>query len=236
MCTGEYPNNITVSVLNPDDALLVYSSTTLLPIISDQMMFVTGYASLILPNNVNVFIVNVSLSNKGGEFNDVTSFKFGKTCCCLHFYLFVIGPVANIKSEIDNCTTISVSWESPYINRLSIVYYNLRIYSDSNNQLVRSVSVYDTSFQFEGINFYINHYTYIITGVNKLGEEIPANETFTYQRGTYYTALYNMHAYTCIVPKTAKMKDVVVTLLNYTNDIVNYQLNLSVSYTISINY
>lgn len=185
MCRGKYPNNITVSVLNPDDALLVYSSTTLTPIISDQMMFVTGYASLILPNNVNAFIVNVSLSNKGGEFNDVASFKFGKTCyaCCLHFYLFVIGPVTNIESEIDNCTTISLSWESPYINSLSIVYYNLRIYSDSNNQLLRSVSVYDTSFQFEGINFYINRYTYIITGVNKLGEETPTNKTFTYQRG-----------------------------------------------------
>ena len=89
MCTGEYPNNITVSVLNPDDALLVYSSTTLLPIISDQLMFVTGYASLILPNNVNTFIVNVSLSNKGGEFNNVTSFKFGKTCYMLAASNFV---------------------------------------------------------------------------------------------------------------------------------------------------
>ena len=97
--------------------------------------------------------------------------------------------------------------------------------------------MYDTSFQFEEINFYINRYTYIITGVNKLGEEIPSNKTFTYQRGTYCTAYYNnMHAYTCIVPKTAKMKDVIVILLNYTNDIINYQLNVSVSYTISINY
>ena len=97
--------------------------------------------------------------------------------------------------------------------------------------------MYDTSFQFEGINFYINRYTYIITGVNKLGEEIPSNKTFTYQRGTYCTAYYNsMHAYTCIVPKTAKMKDVIVTLLNYTNDIISYQLNVSVSYTISTNY
>ena len=96
--------------------------------------------------------------------------------------------------------------------------------------------MYDTSFQFEEINFYINRYTYIIAGVNKFGEEIPSNKTFTYQRGTYTAYYNNMQAYTCIVPKTAKMKDVIVTLLNYTDDIINYQLNVSVSYTISINY
>ena len=37
---------------------------------------ITGVITV--PNNLNTFIVNVSLSNNGREFNDMSSFRFGK--------------------------------------------------------------------------------------------------------------------------------------------------------------
>ena len=47
-----------------------------------------------------------------------------------------------------------------------------------------TVSVYDTSYQFVDNNLFIHRYTYVITGVNELGEGISNNDTFSYQRGT----------------------------------------------------
>ena len=44
-------------------------------------------------------------------------------------------------------------------------------------------TVYDTSYQFEDNDIFIHRYIYIITGVNELGEGIPNNNTFSYQRG-----------------------------------------------------
>ena len=38
-------------------------------------------------------------------------------------------------------------------------------------------------------NLFIHRYTYVITGVNELGEGISKNDTFSYQRGTLY--MYN---------------------------------------------
>ena len=43
--------------------------------------------------------------------------------------------------------------------------------------------VYDTSYQFEDKDLFIHRYTYIITGVNEIGEGISNNDTFSYQRG-----------------------------------------------------
>ena len=48
-----------------------------------------------------------------------------------------------------------------------------------------TVSVDDTIYQFVDNNLFIHHYTYVITGVNELGEGISNNDTFSYQRGTY---------------------------------------------------
>ena len=97
----------------------------------------------------------------------------------------IIGPVTNIRSVIDNCTNIIIYWDSPTIddNRVSVLYYNLSIiYDDLNSQLVKSVSVNDTSYQFEDEDLFIHRYTYVITGVNELGKGIPNNKTFSYQR------------------------------------------------------
>ena len=96
----------------------------------------------------------------------------------------IIGPVTNIRSVIDNCTNINIYWDSPTLDddRVSILYYNLSIIYDDNGQLVKSASVYDTSYQFEDRDLFIHRYTYVITGVNELGKGIPNNKTFSYQR------------------------------------------------------
>ncbi|XP_019859080.1 PREDICTED: uncharacterized protein LOC109587279 [Amphimedon queenslandica] len=134
---------------------------------------ITGVITV--PNNLNTFTVNVSLSNNGGEFPLTPSFVFG-----------IIGPVTDIDSSIDNCSTIDITWTAPTVDdRVSILYYNLSIHDDITDQFLRSVSVYDTSYQFVDNNLFIHCYTYVITGANELGEGISNNDTFSYQRGTY---------------------------------------------------
>ncbi|XP_019857485.1 PREDICTED: uncharacterized protein LOC109585796 [Amphimedon queenslandica] len=131
---------------------------------------ITGVITV--PNNLNTFIVNVSLSNNGGEYLPTPSFGFGK-----------VGPVTNIDSSIDNCSTIDITWTAPTVDdRVSILYYTLRIYDAITGSQVTIVSVYDTSYQFEDNNLFIHRYTYVITGVNELGEGISTNDTFSYQR------------------------------------------------------
>ena len=44
-------------------------------------------------------------------------------------------------------------------------------------------TVYGTSYHFEDQDLFIHRYTYIITGVNEIGEGISNNDTFSYQRG-----------------------------------------------------
>ena len=154
-------------------------------------MIITGYTSITLSDTINAFITNVSLGNNGGKFNDVKSFAFGKktislSCISVPFhYTGFLRPVTNIRSVIDNCTNISIYWDSPTLDddRVSILYYNLSIYDDINHQLIKSASVYDTSYQFEDQDLFIHRYTYVITGVNELGEGISNNKTFSYQRG-----------------------------------------------------
>ena len=75
MCTGEHPNNIAVNILSTNDTV-IYSTSIISPHVNDQQMI--GYASITLPDIINTFITNVSLSNNGGKFNNVTSFVFGK--------------------------------------------------------------------------------------------------------------------------------------------------------------
>ena len=83
---------------------------------------ITGVITV--PNNLNTFIVNVSLSNNGGEFPPVPLFGFGKKIIIhafIHYFLGFLGPVINIDSSIDNCSTIDVIWTAPTVDdRVSI--------------------------------------------------------------------------------------------------------------------
>uniref|UniRef100_A0A1X7UTB8 Fibronectin type-III domain-containing protein n=1 Tax=Amphimedon queenslandica TaxID=400682 RepID=A0A1X7UTB8_AMPQE len=167
LCKGEYPNSITVSILNTDNAVI--NNTSIPTQVNDQLM-ITGVITV--PNNLNTFIVNVSLSNNGGEYLPIPSFGFG-----------FLGPVTNIDSSIDNCSTIDITWTAPTADdRVSILYYILRIYDAITGSLVDTVAVYDTSYQFVDNNLFFHRYTYVITGVNELGEGISNNDTFSYQR------------------------------------------------------
>ena len=106
--------------------------------------------------------------------------------------------VTNIKSSIDNCSNISIYWESPTVyNGVSILYYNLSIYDDIAGGLVNTVIVNGTSYQFEDTALFRHRYTYVITGVNKLGEGTSNNKTFSYQRGIF-NIKYKLFKYTTL--------------------------------------
>ena len=102
-----------------------------------------------------------------------------------YYFSGFLRPVTNIVSSIDNCSNISITWDSPKVddNRVSILYYKLTICDNITGNIVDTVSVYDTSYQFEDQDLFIHRYTYIITAVNELGEGISNNKTFSYQRG-----------------------------------------------------
>ena len=103
----------------------------------------------------------------------------------MNYKLGFLGPVTNIDSSIDNCSTIDITWTAPTVDdRVSILFYILRIYDDINGCLVNTVAVYGTSYQFVDGDLFRHRYTYVITGVNELGEGISNNDTFSYQRGT----------------------------------------------------
>ncbi|XP_019853923.1 PREDICTED: uncharacterized protein LOC109583152 [Amphimedon queenslandica] len=164
MCKGEYPNMITIIIDNT-----VKKSNNILTQVNDQLMITEV---MTVPDSLSTFIVNVSLSNNGGDFLYIPSFGFG-----------FLGPVTNIDSLIDNCSTINITWTTPAVDdRVSIHYHMLRIYDAITSSLIKSVSVYDTSYQFVDNNLFIHRYTYVITGVNELGEGISINDTFSYQR------------------------------------------------------
>ena len=118
--------------------------------------------------------------------------------CILFIDLIDIpGPVVNIYSYVDNCTTVIITWDNPedHRNELPVLYYNLSIIDEVNNNLFGTVSVYGTSYQFEDEDIFIHCYTYVITGVNELGEGISENKTFSYARGTcMYSMRYSMIA------------------------------------------
>uniref|UniRef100_A0A1X7TU86 Fibronectin type-III domain-containing protein n=1 Tax=Amphimedon queenslandica TaxID=400682 RepID=A0A1X7TU86_AMPQE len=192
LCIGEYPNNVTVIILSTDNEL--QDNTSISTQFNDQLM-ITGIIPV--PNNLNTFIVNVSLSNNGGEFLSTPSFGFG-----------ILGPVTNIDSSIVNCSTIDITWTAPTVDDRAL-YYILRIYDD--NTAVDTVSVYDTSYQFVDNNLFIHHYTYVITGVNELGEGISNNKTFSYQR----------------VPRSA-VEHTTLDTFNYTKDTATVQYNIVV--------
>ena len=161
-----------------------------------QRMIVTGHTSITLPDTIDTFIINVSLGNSTVKYNDIPSSVFGNntTCFSISFTILsgFLGPVTNIVSSIDNCSNISITWDSPKVDdcRVSILYYKLTICDNITGNKVDEVSVYDTSYQFEDEDLFIHRYTYVITAVNKLGEGIPNNKTFSYQRGIVSLLLY----------------------------------------------
>ena len=174
-------------VLNIDDTLI--NSTIIQPIINNQLMTLGGYASLALPTVYSSIIVNVSLSNNGGDFNNISSFRFGKNLFLLVFMIFIIdiaGAVTNITSFLSNCTNINVFWNSSALN------YTFEIYDGTTNQLLRSVSVYNTSYHFESTEseLFIYCYKYVITAVNQLGEGLSYSAMFSYQTGR--SIVYNI--------------------------------------------
>ena len=50
-------------------------------------------------------------------------------------------------------------------------------------------TVNGTNYRFEDRDLFIHRYTYIITGVNELGEGKPNINTFSYQRGIVVIAI-----------------------------------------------
>ena len=129
--------------------------------------------------------------------------------CLLGF----LGPVTNIRSVIDNCTNISIYWDSPTLDddRVSILYYNLSIYDNITGSLVDTVIVNGNSYQFEDKDLFRHRYTYVITGVNELGEGISNSETFSYQRGIL-PVNKSQSIYFNIVPRSVKENTVSIGL------------------------
>ena len=84
---GEYPNNITVNILNIYNTQLIYS-TSIIPTINNQLIIREDISSILLPDTINKFIINVLLSNNGGEFNN--TFVFGKKSCTISFHCLLI--------------------------------------------------------------------------------------------------------------------------------------------------
>ena len=119
------------------------------------------------------------------------------------YTLGFLGPVTNIDSSIDNCSTIDITWTAPTVDdRVSILYYILRIYDAINGSLVNTVAVDGTSYQFVDNDLFIHRYTYVITGVNELGEGISNNVMFSYQKGISNNNIPQFHCL-YIVPRSA---------------------------------
>ena len=176
---------------------MVQNSFNLSTKIDYQRMVVTGYTSVTLPDTINTFIINVLLDNNTGKYNSIPSSVFGNntTCFSISFTILsgFLGPVNNIRSSIDNCSNISITWDSLKVedDRVFIQYYLLTIYDNITGIIiVDEVQVYDTSYQFEDEDLFIHRYTYVITAVNELGEGISNNKTFSYQRGIVPLPLY----------------------------------------------
>ena len=102
-----------------------------------------------------------------------------------------MGPVANIRSVIDTCYSVNVTWDRPTIDDGTFVMYNLSVFDNTSGVLLDTVTVNETMYTFTNVtNLFRHHYTYIITGVNELGEGISNSKTFSYQRGTYDVCIY----------------------------------------------
>ena len=159
--------------------------------VNDQLM-ISGTVSV--PNDLNTFIINVTMSNNGGEFINIPSVRFGKRA--FQFYdnsclIGFVGPVANISSVINTCSSVNVTWDKPIIDDGMFLMYNLSVFDNTSGVLLDTVIVNETMYTFTNVaNLFHHHYTYVITGVNELGEGISNSTTFSYQRGTYDVCIY----------------------------------------------
>ena len=161
-----------------------------LSLVNNQLIIV----NISSPVNLRAYIVEITLSNPAGQFDDIDnmSFPFGKlyiTCyvVCVYFLLYETGfltSVLNISSSLDNCTTITISWDPPNVDsRVQISYYILLIYDDVNKMLLQNVSINGNEYKYEDQELFHHRYTYTIYGINELGEGEHNNSTFSFQRG-----------------------------------------------------
>ena len=161
-----------------------------LSLVNNQLIIVNISSSV----NLRTYLVDVILSNPAGQFDDIdnSSFLFGKlyiTCyvVCVYYLLYETGfltSVINISSSLDNCTTITISWDRPNVDsRVQISYYILLIYDNVNKMLLQNVSINGNEYKYEDEELFRHRYTYTIYGVNELGEGEHNNSTFSFQRG-----------------------------------------------------
>ena len=157
-----------------------------LSLVNNQIIIV----NISSPVNLRTYLVEVTLSNPAGHIINV--FPFGKlyiTCyvVCVYYLLYETGfltSVLNISLIIDNCTTITISWDCPNVdNRVQISYYRLLIYDDVNKMLLENVSINGNEYKYEDQELFHHRYTYTIYGINELGEGEHNNSTFYFQRG-----------------------------------------------------
>ena len=94
MCIGEFPNDITVIILDINN--VVQDIPNVPTQVNDQLM-ISGTVSV--PNNLNTFIINVTLSNNGGEFLLTPNFVFGKNDISLY-------------NSVILCMHVRLSWTS----------------------------------------------------------------------------------------------------------------------------
>ena len=145
------------------------------------------------PVNLRTYYVEVTVSNPARQFDHtINVFPFGKlfiTCyvVCVYYLLYETGfltSVLNISSSLDNCITITISWNRPNVDsRVQISYYILLIYDDVSKMLLQNVSINGNEYKYEDEELFRHRYTYTIYGINELGEGEHNNSTFSFQRG-----------------------------------------------------
>ena len=66
----------------------VQNSSIVSPTADNQLMVVTGYTFITLPDTINTFIINLSLSNNTGKYN-IPSSVFGNIYHLSFFLLYI---------------------------------------------------------------------------------------------------------------------------------------------------
>ena len=104
-----------------------------LSLVNNQLIIV----NISSPVNLRTYLVEVTLSNPAGLVINI--FPFGKLyiicyVVCVYYLLYETGfltSVLNISSSLDNCTTITISWDPPNVDSsllqqcsLSIIFSN----------------------------------------------------------------------------------------------------------------
>ena len=75
-----------------------------------QRMVVTGYTSVTLPDTINTFIINISLGNNTGKYNDIPSSVFGNNTTCLSISITVFQVFLDqLLISVHQLTTVLIS-------------------------------------------------------------------------------------------------------------------------------